>query len=191
MYKSQLRKRLHGRSPHPRPKRALPMGTHTPSGARSGCVSSRLQIQVVATLAIDLGWNMCVDPPQPSCALRYWQVVACTEHPPVDSSTYDRPVRLRCGALSPQCLWASCIWSHSASWIQSAQTLCTIQCHPGPRTMAYTGTTHSDGQWMELFDADAEERVRDTPSTVPSTRERMEPAPLHQQTSFGPHASHP
>ena len=57
--------------------------------------------------------------------------------------------------------------------------------------MPYTGTTHPGGQWMKVVVVDAEQRAGESLSTVPSTRERMELAPLHQQTSFGPHASHP
>jgi len=57
--------------------------------------------------------------------------------------------------------------------------------------MAYTGTTHLGGQWMEMVVVDADQRVGETLSSIPSTRERRKPAQLHQQSSYGPHASQP
>ena len=56
--------------------------------------------------------------------------------------------------------------------------------------MACRGGTSAGGQWVEMVVVDADKRVGESLSTVPSTRKRMEPAPMHQQTLFGPHAPH-
>ena len=57
--------------------------------------------------------------------------------------------------------------------------------------MPYPGAAHPGGQWMEMVVVDADQRVGETLSSIPSTRERRKPAQLHQQSSYGPHASQP